>query len=58
MQQRIEYCLAAIDGDYALLLTDAGAENRVARALLPYEADEGDRLVWTLEGGYQLASRA
>jgi len=27
-------------------LTDAGLENRVARALLPPEADEGSRLLW------------
>jgi hypothetical protein len=44
MFEPVEYTLRLIDGDYALLVTDEGLENRVARALLPPEADEGDRL--------------
>ncbi|MDL2288789.1 DUF3006 domain-containing protein [Oscillospiraceae bacterium OttesenSCG-928-F05] len=36
-----------IDGDYALLLSENGVENRVARALLPPEADDGSRLLST-----------
>lgn len=39
-----EYTVRLIDGDYALLVTDAGEENRVARALLPMEIEEGTRL--------------
>lgn len=38
------YTVAKIDGDYAILVTDSGDENRVARALLPEEIDEGVRL--------------
>ena len=35
-----------IDGDYAILVSDDGIENTVARALLPLETDEGMRLLW------------
>ena len=38
------YTVAKLDGDYAILVTDNGDENRVARALLPEEIDEGVRL--------------
>ena len=34
-----------IDGDYAVLLSDEGIENPVARALLPMEIEEGSRLL-------------
>ncbi len=38
------YTVQKLDGDYAVLLSDEGVENRVARALLPEETDEGVRL--------------
>lgn len=40
-----EYTVKRIDGDYALLVTDGGDENLVARALLPMEIEEGMRLL-------------
>lgn len=42
MIETVIYKLAAIDGDYAVLISEDGIENRVARALLPPEADEGN----------------
>ncbi len=39
------YTVHRLDGDYAILVSDDGVENRVARALLPEEADEGVRLL-------------
>lgn len=44
--ETILYKLVQIDGDYAVLVTENGAENRVARALLPPEADEGNQIKW------------
>lgn len=40
------YRLAAVDGDYAVLVSDEGVENRVALALLPAGADEGSVIKW------------
>lgn len=42
----IDYTVRRLDGDYAILVTDQGVENTVARALLPMETDEGMRLRW------------
>lgn len=42
----ITYTLKRYDGDYAVLLTASGDENRVARALLPEDSDEGDCIVY------------
>ncbi|MBC8570358.1 DUF3006 domain-containing protein [Zongyangia hominis] len=42
----VNYTVRRIDGDYAILLSDEGVENTVARALLPMEIDEGTRLRW------------
>ena len=39
------YAVHKLDGDYAILVRDNGVENRVARALLPEETDEGVRLL-------------
>ena len=39
------YIVRKLDGDYAILMTDDGVENRVARALLPEETDEGSQLL-------------
>ena len=39
------YTVIRIDGDYAVLLSDEGIENPVARALLPMEIEEGSRLL-------------
>ena len=39
------YTVIRIDGDYAVLLSDEGIENPVARALLPMEIVEGSRLI-------------
>lgn len=44
--EAIAYTLIRIDGDYALLITASGDENRVARALLPDNSDEGDRIIY------------
>lgn len=41
----IEYKVVRIDGDYAVLEHN-GITNRVARALLPPETDEGDTLLY------------
>lgn len=38
------YTVQKIDGDYAILLSDGGGTNQVARALLPIEIEEGTRL--------------
>lgn len=46
--QTIFYTVRRIDGDYALLVSDEGVENPVARALLPPETDEGMRLRWEM----------
>ena len=42
--ETIYYTVKCLDGDYAVLVSDEGIENRVARALLPEETDEGIRL--------------
>lgn len=42
---KIDYTVKRIDGDYAILITDGGDETPVARALLPEDIAEGDRLV-------------
>ena len=44
--ESITYTVYRIDGDYAILVSDDGIENTVARALLPLETDEGMRLLW------------
>ena len=44
--ESITYTVRRIDGDYAILVSDGGIENTVARALLPLETDEGMRLLW------------
>lgn len=41
----VEYTLKQFWGDYAILVTDNGIENKLAIALLPQEACEGDRIV-------------
>lgn len=43
---RILYLVTAIDGDYAVLRTAAGVENRVAMALLPEGIDAGSQLLF------------
>ncbi len=42
--ETVYYTVKYLDGDYAVLISDEGVENRVARALLPEETDEGIRL--------------
>ena len=44
--ESITYTVRRIDGAYAILVSDDGIENTVARALLPLETDEGMRLLW------------
>lgn len=39
------YTVKQLDGDYAVLISEQGVENRVARALLPMEIEEGSRLI-------------
>ncbi|MGE4353439.1 MAG: hypothetical protein AB7D36_05095 [Oscillospiraceae bacterium] len=41
----VEYTVKQIWGDYAILLTDDGIENKLALALLPPEVCEGDRIL-------------
>ncbi len=43
---RIVYLVTEIDGDYAVLRTPAGVENRVAMALLPEGIDIGTSLLF------------
>jgi hypothetical protein len=42
----IEYTVRLIDGDYAHLADEGGAEIMIARALLPEGIDEGTRLLF------------
>lgn len=42
----VNYTLLRMDGDYAVLVTASGDENRVARMLLPDGADEGDHIIY------------
>ena len=44
----IYYTVLRIDGDYAVLVSEQQVENRVARALLPPETDEGSVLKYEL----------
>lgn len=44
MDSVILYTVLRIDGDYALLISQNGVQNRVARALLPVDTDEGTKL--------------
>ncbi len=46
MLETVIYRLVRLDGDYAVLESEDGNENRVARALLPPEADEGNIIKW------------
>lgn len=43
--QKIIYKVTLIDGDYAVLESD-GVKNRIARALLPYDIEEGDTVIY------------
>ncbi len=43
---RIVYLVTDIEGDYAVLRTPAGVENRVAMALLPEGVDIGTQLLF------------
>lgn len=43
---KIQYVVIDIDGDYAVLRTAEGIENRVALALLPEEIDIGTQLLF------------
>ena len=42
----IRYTVTEIDGDYAVLRTADGVENRAAMALLPEEIDIGTQLLF------------
>jgi hypothetical protein len=44
--EKIIYTVKAISGDYAVLVSESGEENRMALALLPYDIDEGDRVIY------------
>ena len=46
MIMRMERTVVEIDGDYAVLVSDDGAESRTALALLPDGITEGTRLVF------------
>lgn len=46
--ETIYYTVQRLDGDYAMLVSDEGVKNTVARALLPAEIEEGSRLKWEL----------
>lgn len=46
MFETVIYKLVSLDGDYAVLVSEDGIENRVARALLPPEADAGCVIKW------------
>ena len=43
---RVEYTVTAISGDYAVLKTADGIENRMALMLLPEDIDEGDIVIY------------
>lgn len=42
----IQYKVFRIDGDYAVLITADGTQNRVSRALLPDDIEEGKFLIY------------
>ncbi len=44
MDSVVLYTVQRIDGDYAVLISENGVQNRVARALLPMDTDEGTKL--------------
>ena len=44
--QSVRYTVKDIDGDYAVLTSNGVDENRVARALLPFETDVGTVLIY------------
>ena len=46
MFETVIYNVIALDGDYAVMVSEAGVENRVARALLPPETDVGCTVKW------------
>ena len=46
MFETVIYKLVSLDGDYAVLVSEDGIENRVARALLPPDADAGCTIKW------------
>lgn len=46
MFDTVIYKVAALDGDYAVMMSEDGVENRVARALLPPETDVGCTIKW------------
>lgn len=43
---RIVYTVREIAGDYAVLVTADGVENRMAMALLPPETEEGGKIIF------------
>lgn len=44
MTNIVYYTVTEIQGDYAVLMTAEGIKNVVARALLPFDTDEGTKL--------------
>ncbi|MGI6576616.1 MAG: DUF3006 domain-containing protein [Eubacteriales bacterium] len=42
----IQYKVLYFDGDYAVLITADGTKNKVARALLPPDLEEGNFLIY------------
>lgn len=46
MIKTVIYRVIRLDGDYAVLLSEEGIENNVARALLPPEIDVGSIVKW------------
>lgn len=46
------------EGDFAVCEGEDGCMENIARDLLPEDGKEGDCLLWTEEGGYQIDSEA
>ena len=43
---KIIYTIIEMNGDYAVAVSDKGNQTDIARALLPYYLDEGDKVVY------------
>ncbi|MBR6790259.1 MAG: chorismate--pyruvate lyase [Oscillospiraceae bacterium] len=43
--EKVIYTVIRLDGDYAVMVSEEGVENTVARALLPMEIEEGTKLL-------------
>lgn len=48
LMEPVLYTVMKINGEYAVMQTDAGILNTVAMALLPIEISEGDNVIYEM----------